>query len=65
MAVTTVNGLEIAYDIIGDGAQTWAITPGGRFSKDYGEVRELAEGLAANGRRGLIWDRPNCDASRV
>ena len=50
MAVTTVNGLEIAYDIIGDGAQTWALTPGGRFSKDYGGVRELAEGLAATGR---------------
>lgn len=65
MAVTTVNGLEIAYDIIGDGAQTWAITPGGRFSKDYGGVRELAEGLAATGRRVLIWDRPNCGASSV
>ena len=65
MAATTVNGLEIAYDIIGDGAQTWAITPGGRFSKDYGGVRELAEGLAATGRRVLIWDRPNCGASSV
>ena len=65
MAVTTVNGLEIAYDIIGGGAQTWAITPGGRFSKDYGGVRELAQGLAAAGRRVLIWDRPNCGASSV
>jgi pimeloyl-ACP methyl ester carboxylesterase len=65
VAVTTVNGLEIAYDIIGGGAQTWAITPGGRFSKDYGGVRELAQGLAATGRRVLIWDRPNCGASSV
>jgi pimeloyl-ACP methyl ester carboxylesterase len=65
MATATVNGLDIAYDIIGDGGQTWALTPGGRFSKDYGGVRELAEGLAATGRRVLIWDRPNCGASSV
>jgi pimeloyl-ACP methyl ester carboxylesterase len=65
MPVTTVNGLDIAYDIIGDGGQTWALTPGGRFSKDYGGVRELAQGLAAGGRRVLIWDRPNCGASSV
>ena len=42
MPVANVNGLEIAYDAIGDGPQTWALTPGGRFSKDYGGVRELA-----------------------
>ena len=65
MATATVNGLDIAYDIIGDSGQTWALTPGGRFSKDYGGVRELAEGLAATGRRVLIWDRPNCGASSV
>jgi len=65
MAVADVNGLEISYEVIGDGEQTWALTPGGRFSKDYGGVRELAEGLAAGGRRVLIWDRPNCGASSV
>jgi pimeloyl-ACP methyl ester carboxylesterase len=65
MAVADVNGLEISYEIIGDGEQTWALTPGGRFSKDYGGVRELAQGLAAGGRRVLIWDRPNCGASSV
>ena len=65
MAVADVNGLEISYEIIGDGEQTWALTPGGRFSKDYGGVRELAQGLAATGRRVLIWDRPNCGASSV
>lgn len=41
MAVANINGLEIAYDVIGDGPQTWALTPGGRFSKDYGGVRLL------------------------
>lgn len=65
MPIADVNGLEIAYDIIGDGGQTWALTPGGRFSKDYGGVREMAEGLAAGGRRVLIWDRPNCGESTV
>ena len=65
MPVTDINGLDIAYDVIGDGPQTWALTPGGRFSKDYGGVGELAGGLAATGRRVLIWDRPNCGASSV
>lgn len=63
--VATIDGIDIAYELIGDGDQTWALTPGGRFSKDYGGVRELAESLAATGRRVLIWDRPNCGASRV
>jgi pimeloyl-ACP methyl ester carboxylesterase len=65
MTIATVNGLEIAYEVIGDGGQTWALTPGGRFSKDYGGVRELAQGLAGTGRRVLIWDRPNCGESSV
>lgn len=65
MPTADVGGLEIAYDIIGSGHQTWALTPGGRFSKDYGGVREMAEALAASGRRVLIWDRPNCGASTV
>jgi pimeloyl-ACP methyl ester carboxylesterase len=66
MPVAEIDGLEIAYDIIGDGDQHWAITPGGRFSKDYGGVREMARALAESGnRKVLIWDRPNCGASSV
>jgi pimeloyl-ACP methyl ester carboxylesterase len=64
MPVADVEGLAIAYEIIGEG-QPWAITPGGRFSKDYGGVREMAEALAAHGKQVLIWDRPNCGASDV
>jgi pimeloyl-ACP methyl ester carboxylesterase len=41
------------------------ITPGGRFSKDEPGVRELAQALAAEGNRVLIWDRPNCGESDV
>jgi pimeloyl-ACP methyl ester carboxylesterase len=60
----TVDGLSIAYEVIGEG-RPWAITPGGRFSKDDPGVRELAEALAAHGNRVLIWDRPNCGESDV
>ena len=65
MPVAEVDGLEIAYEIVGTGDQPWVITPGGRFSKDTPGVRELAQELAAAGRQVLIWDRPNCGASQV
>ena len=60
----TVDGLSIAYDVIGDG-RPWVITPGGRFSKDDPGIRELAQALAEHGNRVLIWDRPNCGESDV
>jgi pimeloyl-ACP methyl ester carboxylesterase len=60
----TVDGLSISYEVIGEG-RPWAITPGGRFSKDYPGVRELAEALAREGNQVLIWDRPNCGESDV
>jgi pimeloyl-ACP methyl ester carboxylesterase len=64
MPLQQVVGLQIAYDVIGDGTP-WAITPGGRFSKDSPGIRHLAEALAARGNRVLIWDRPNTGASDV
>jgi pimeloyl-ACP methyl ester carboxylesterase len=64
MGRATVDGLSISYEIIGEG-RPWAITPGGRFSKDYPGVRELAEALAREGNQVLIWDRPNCGESDV
>src|SRR5438477_11583979 len=65
MATAMVNGLNISYEVIGDGDRPWTITPGGRYSKDSPGIRQLAEALAANGNRVLIWDRPNCGASDV
>lgn len=62
---TTVNGLGLAYEVIGERGRPWIITPGGRFSKDYGGVRELAEAIAEAGNRVVIWDRPNTGASDV
>jgi pimeloyl-ACP methyl ester carboxylesterase len=64
MAHATVDGLDIAYDLVGEGPP-WVITPGGRFSKDAPGVRQLAGALAANDRTVLVWDRPNTGASSV
>jgi pimeloyl-ACP methyl ester carboxylesterase len=64
MPYAHVNDLDIAYALIGEG-RPWVITPGGRFSKDDGGIRELAEALAAEGNQVLIWDRPNCGESQV
>jgi pimeloyl-ACP methyl ester carboxylesterase len=64
MPIAQQGDLEIAYEIVGEG-QPWVITPGGRFSKDYGGVREMAEALAAHGKKVLIYDRLNCGASSV
>ncbi len=65
MPVADINGLDIAYEVIGEDGDPWVLTPGGRFSKDYGGVREFAQALADRGKRCLIWDRPNCGASSV
>ncbi len=64
MPTVQQGDLDVAYDIIGEG-QPWVITPGGRFSKDYGGVREMAEALAERGRKVLIYDRLNCGESAV
>ena len=64
MAIAEVNGLSLAYETIGEG-RPWAITPGGRFTKESPGVRELAQALAEHGNKVLIWDRPNCGESDV
>ncbi|MGA7419163.1 MAG: alpha/beta hydrolase [Acidimicrobiales bacterium] len=64
MALATVNGLTLGYEVLGEG-RDWAITPGGRFSRDSPGVRRLALELADRGNRVLIWDRPNCGESDV
>jgi 2-hydroxy-6-oxonona-2,4-dienedioate hydrolase len=66
MAEVEVNGGIVVYEWVGpDDGQVATLTPGGRFGKDYGGVHELAEGLAAGGKRILLWDRPNCGASDI
>ncbi|WP_026239454.1 alpha/beta fold hydrolase [Parafrankia discariae] len=65
MTRATVNGLSVGYELIGETGQPWAITPGGRYSKDTPGIRELAQEIARTGRRALIWDRPNTGESDV
>lgn len=65
MTSATVDGISIEYEVIGERGRSWAITPGGRFSKDSPGVRELAVAIAERGNRVVIWDRPNCGASGV
>jgi pimeloyl-ACP methyl ester carboxylesterase len=64
MPIAELGDQEIAYEIIGEG-RPWVVTPGGRFSKDYGGVREFAQAMAERGQKCLIWDRPNCGESSV
>ncbi len=65
MTVIEVEGMRLAYEVIGDGRRPWVITPGGRFSKDTPGVSQLAAELAHHDGRVLIWDRPNTGASDV
>ena len=64
MPVAELDGLEIAYELVGEG-QPWVLTPGGRFTKEVGGLPEMARALADQGRSVLTWDRPNCGASSV
>jgi pimeloyl-ACP methyl ester carboxylesterase len=65
MVTARVSGLNIGYELIGDGQRPWALTAGGRFNKETPGLRQLAEALAAHDGRVLIWDRPNCGESDV
>ena len=61
-----INGGIVVYELIGpDDGDVVVITPGGRFSKDFGGVHELAFALADGGKRVLLWDRPNCGKSDI
>ena len=61
-----INGGIVVYEWVGpDDGDVCVITPGGRFSKDFGGIHELAYALADGGKRVLLWDRPNCGRSDV
>src|ERR1019366_1944353 len=60
------NGGVVVYEFVGpDDGEVVVLTPGGRFSKDFGGVHELAYALADGGKRVLLWDRPNCGRSDI
>ncbi len=61
-----VNGGIVVYEFLGpDEGEVVVLTPGGRFSKDFGGVHELAYAIAEGGKRVLLWDRPNCGRSDI
>lgn len=64
MPIAELDGMEIAYELVGEGAP-WVLTPGGRFTKEVGGLPEMAQALADHGKQVLTWDRPNCGASSV
>jgi pimeloyl-ACP methyl ester carboxylesterase len=61
-----INGGIVVYEWVGpDDGEVVVITPGGRFSKDFGGIHELAHALADGGKRVFLWDRPNCGKSDI
>src|ERR1700722_7899316 len=61
-----INGGMVVYEFVGpEDGEVVVVTPGGRFSKDFGGVHELAYALADGGKRVFLWDRPNCGRSDV
>jgi pimeloyl-ACP methyl ester carboxylesterase len=65
VALADVDGLNIAYEVVGSAGPAWVLTPGGRFTKESPGLPELAEAIAAEGNRVVLWDRPNCGESDV
>ncbi|HVU72782.1 MAG TPA: alpha/beta hydrolase [Mycobacteriales bacterium] len=61
-----VNGGIVVYELRGpEDGEVVVVTPGGRFSKDFGGIPDFADALAAGGKRVLLWDRPNCGKSDI
>lgn len=63
MPVTTIRGVDINYEILGDRGPWVALQPGGR--RAGASLRSLAAKIAEAGHRVLIYDRRNCGASSI
>jgi pimeloyl-ACP methyl ester carboxylesterase len=61
MPVKTIRGVDIVFEVLGDGGPWVALTPGGRRGMEA--VRDLAGLVAEAGYRVLIHDRRNTGAS--
>lgn len=61
MATVQLDGVHLAYEVLGDRGPWVALMPGGRRAMDG--VRGLAQHIAGAGHRVLIHDRRNCGAS--
>jgi pimeloyl-ACP methyl ester carboxylesterase len=63
MPVTSIRGIDINYEILGDRGPFVALQPGGR--RAGAAIKPLAAKIAEAGYRVLIYDRRNCGASSV
>lgn len=61
MPYADIGGVAINYEILGSKGPSMALSPGGR--NPYQHVMPIAEAMAANGYRVLLFDRRNCGAS--
>ena len=63
MPVTTIRGVDINYEILGERGPFVALQPGGR--RAGAALRSLATKIAEAGHRVIIYDRRNCGASGI
>ncbi len=63
MPVTTIRGVDINYEILGERGPFVALQPGGR--RAGAALRSLAAKIAEAGHRVIIYDRRNCGASGI
>src|SRR5215472_5849933 len=63
MPATTIRGVEIKYEIIGERGPWLALQPGGR--RGLLGAKSLGEKIAEAGHRVLVYDRRNCGASGI
>jgi pimeloyl-ACP methyl ester carboxylesterase len=63
MPIESIRGIDINYEVLGEGGPWVVLQPGGR--RALAGVRSLAEKLAEAGNRVLVYDRRNCGASGV
>lgn len=61
MQLANIHGVTLRYEVLGSSGPWMALSPGGRH--EMGNVRGLAQKMAAAGYRVLIHDRRNCGAS--
>src|SRR5438105_7542736 len=63
MPTTSIRGVDIHYEILGDRGPFVALQPGGRRAGSA--LRSLAGKVAQAGNRVIIYDRRNCGASGI
>src|SRR5271169_4481351 len=63
MPITTVRGVAINYEVLGDRGPWVALQPGGR--RGLVGVKPFGEKIAEAGNRVLVYDRRNCGASSI